>query len=37
LLQPAWSIIRTNTGTGGVINVTNAMTAPQSFYRIRLQ
>ncbi len=37
LLQPAWSIIKTNTGTGNVINVTNAMTAPQSFYRIRLQ
>ena len=37
LLQASWTTLKTNAGTGGTVNVTNAVSGATGFYRIRLQ
>ena len=37
LTNGAWVPVRTNAGTGGLINVTNATSGSQGYFRIRLQ
>jgi hypothetical protein len=37
LTNAAWTPVRTNVGTGGLINVTNATSGSQGYFRIRLQ
>ncbi len=37
LTNVAWTPIKTNAGTGGTINLTNALTGDQGYFRIRLQ
>jgi hypothetical protein len=37
LTNAAWTPVKTNAGTGSPLNVTNAMTGSQGYFRIRLQ
>jgi hypothetical protein len=37
LTNASWVPVGTNAGTGGLLSVTNTSTAPQGYYRIRLQ
>jgi hypothetical protein len=37
LTNAVWTPVSTNLGTGGVLTITNTSSAPQGFYRIRLQ
>jgi hypothetical protein len=37
LTNVAWIPIKTNSGTGGAINFTNALSGDQGYFRVRLQ
>ena len=37
LTDAAWKPLNTNSGTGGIITVTNAANSTRGFYRVRLQ
>jgi hypothetical protein len=37
LTDAVWKALKTNSGTGGIITVTNTANSAHGFYRVRLQ